>query len=115
MIEVDILFAAVPVDNFDSGVAWYTRLFGRPADVVVTDDEVMWRFGDSAWLYVLRDPERAGHTVVTLCVSDLDQTVADIEGRGITCGPLETVGEAGRRAVVTDADGNAVSFIEVPG
>jgi hypothetical protein len=94
-------------------VAWYTRLLGRPADIVPNDDEVMWRLADAAWLYVVRDARRAGHALVTLCVADLDLAVAGIAARGITGGPVEIIGDAGRKATFTDDEGNAISFIEV--
>jgi predicted enzyme related to lactoylglutathione lyase len=112
--DIDILFAGVAVAQFDAAVSWYTRLFGRSADVVVNVDEVMWRFADAAWLYVVRDERRAGRALVALHVPDLDKTVRDISGRGINGDPIGIVGKSGRKATFTDADGNAISFIEVP-
>lgn len=32
MTDIDILFAGVAVADFDTAVAWYARLLGRPAD-----------------------------------------------------------------------------------
>ncbi|HEY5359649.1 MAG TPA: hypothetical protein VIJ82_18535 [Streptosporangiaceae bacterium] len=55
MADIDILFAGVAVADFGAAVGWYGRVFGRPADVVVTDNEVMWRIADAAWLYVIGD------------------------------------------------------------
>jgi predicted enzyme related to lactoylglutathione lyase len=115
MTDIEVLFAGVTVRDLGAAVAWYARLFGRPADIVPNDDEVMWRCTDAAWLYVLRDEERAGHAVVTLCVADLDRAVAGIAGRGITGGPVEIIGDAGRKVTFTDAEGNAISFIQVTG
>jgi len=113
MPEIDVLFAGVPVADLEAAIAWYSGLLGRPADIVPHDDEVMWQCSQAGWLYVLRDPERAGRSIVTAAVADLDQTVADIAGRGITGSPIEPVGDAGRKATFTDPDGNTVSFIEV--
>lgn len=113
MIDVDIVFTPVPVRDFQAAREWYRRLIGRTEDIVAHDEEVMWRFADPAWLYVVRDDERAGHALVTLCVSDLEQALGDMAGRGVTAGPIEAIGTAGRKAVVTDLDGNCVAFIEV--
>ncbi len=113
MTDINVLFAAVAVLDIDAAVPWYERLFGRSPDIVVTDDEVMWKLADAAWLYVLGDPARAGHSLVTLSVADLDTTVAEIEGRGLSAGPIEVVGDAGRRSSFTDPDGNTLGFIEV--
>jgi predicted enzyme related to lactoylglutathione lyase len=111
--QIDVLFAGIPVADLDAAVAWYARLFGRPADIVVNADEVMWRLADAAWLYVISDKKKAGHSLVTLAVSDLDKTVAEIGGRGIVGGPVEIIGSAGRKASFADADGNTISLIEV--
>ena len=113
MTDVEVLFAAVTVADLDRAVAWYARLFGRPADIVPNDNEVMWRLADAAWLYVVRDEKRAGHALVTLCVADLDQAVADIAARGITGRLAQIIGDACRKATFTDAEGNTVSLIEV--
>lgn len=113
MTEVDVLFAGVPIADIEAAASWYAQLLGRSADVVVTSDEVMWRFADGAWLYIIEDRERAGRTLVTLCVADLDRTLAEINGRGISSGSVEIVGDSGRKSVIIDPDGNSLSFIEV--
>jgi hypothetical protein len=46
-------------------------------------------------------------------VTDLDQLVAELSGRGIKAGPIEAVGDAGRKANVVDSDGNVISWIQV--
>jgi predicted enzyme related to lactoylglutathione lyase len=112
-MDVEIAFTGVPVSDLARGRDFFERLLGRPADVVVTDDEVMWRLAEAAWLYALVDADRAGHAVVTLSVADLDATLAEIGSRGITPQSLEEVGDAGRKATVADADENVVAIIEV--
>ena len=108
-----MLFAGVAVADHPAAVTWYSRLFGRPPDIVPNEHEVMWRCTDSAWLYVIADSGRAGRALVTLCVPDLDQALAEITGRGVAAGPPQPVGDAGRKGVVTDPDGNTLAFIEV--
>jgi hypothetical protein len=112
-MSADVLFAGIAVGNFDAAVPWYTRLLGRPADIVVKDDEVMWRIAEAAWLYVVGEPGRAGHALVTIAVADLNKTVAGFEHRGLRRAPIETIAGAGRKAVVTDPEGNMITFIEV--
>jgi hypothetical protein len=111
--EIDVLFAGVQVANFTLAVDWYSRLFGRPPDMVVNDDEVMWRTSDTAWVYVLGDRHRSGFGVVTLAVADLEGTIDELRSRGITGEPIEMVGTAGHKATFSDADGNRIDFIEV--
>lgn len=113
VVTMEVLFASVPVTDLEVAVAWYESFFGRPPDVVPNENEVMWRVTDRGWLYVIRDAGRAGRTVVTISVADLEQFVEDLARRGITPGPIEGVGRAGWKATSLDADGNAVSLIQV--
>ena len=46
--------------------------------------------------YVVEDPGRAGMTIVTISVDDLDRLVSDLSKWGITSGPVESVGDEGR-------------------
>jgi predicted enzyme related to lactoylglutathione lyase len=110
---IDVLFAGVSVTEFDRALDWYTRLFGRPPDINVHDDEVMWRITEGAWLYVVVDRNRAGSAVVTFSVGDLDTTAARIAARGVRTDAFEKVGDAGRKATFRDPDGNVLSFAEV--
>jgi predicted enzyme related to lactoylglutathione lyase len=110
---MEVLFASVPVADLQVALNWYEQLFGRAADVVPNDSEVMWCVAGNGWLYVIEDPDRAGMTVVTISVDDLDQFIADLANRGIRAGSIEAVGDAGRKSNVKDADGNIISCIQV--
>jgi hypothetical protein len=37
-MSIEVLFAGVPVADFPAAVAWSGRLFGRPPDIVVNDE-----------------------------------------------------------------------------
>jgi predicted enzyme related to lactoylglutathione lyase len=110
---MDVLFAAIPVSRFHRAVEWYSQFFGRAADIVVHDHEVMWRVTVSGWLYVLEDSDRAGHGLVTIAVPDLDAALRELAARGIDAGPIEEVGDAAHKAKVIDPDGNEVALIHV--
>ena len=110
---MEVLFASVPVADLRAALPWYQQLFDRAADIVPNENEVMWCVAGNGWLYVIEDPKRAGGTVVTISVNNLDQFVADLTDRGISVGPIETVGEVGRKANSVDSDGNVISWIEV--
>jgi predicted enzyme related to lactoylglutathione lyase len=108
------VFAGVPVADFERAVPFYERLFGRPPDVIVHASEVMWQLAGSGWVYVVADPERAGHALVTLLVDDLDERLRELAERGIEAGGVETLGSGVRTVRVLDADGNRVQLGEVP-
>jgi predicted enzyme related to lactoylglutathione lyase len=112
-VNVDVLFAGIPVTDFDTALAWYERVFGRPPDVVAHDTEVMWRMTGSGWIYIIQDPERAGVALVALAVPDLDAVLGELAERGVVCGAVETVGDAGRKASVIDPERNQIEFLEV--
>ncbi len=114
-MDVEIAFTGVPVSALVIGQGFYERLFGRPAEVVVSDDEVMWRLAESAWLYVVVDGGRAGNVLATLSVGDLDATLAELGERGISPASVEVIEGAGRKATVPDPDGNSVAIVEVTG
>src|SRR5262249_34832614 len=97
----------------DRAADWYSRLFGRQADMLPNDAEAAWQLSESASLYLLADPKRAGHGVFTVVVDDLDAVLAEITARGLALGPTEEVGTAGRKCVITDPDGNAVAMVEL--
>ena len=73
----------------------------------------MWRVAETAWLYVVVDTARAGNGLVALSVADLDATLAELSGRGISPARVEAVG-GGRKATVLDPDGNSVAIMQVP-
>src|SRR3954467_14083804 len=114
-MTMEVLFACVPVADLKAARVWYERVFGRAPDIVPNESEVMWHVAGNGWLYVIEDAARAGSTVVTISVSDLDRFVGDLADRGVTVGRIEAVGDAARKAVAVDDDGNAISWIQVAG
>jgi predicted enzyme related to lactoylglutathione lyase len=114
-MDVDVLFAAIPVDDFGAAHAWYQRFFGRPPDVMAHEHEVMWQVTDHGWLYILHDPVRAGAASVAMAVSNIEEATSALAVRGVSCGPIERQGDAGRKAVASDPDGNSIAIIEVVG
>src|SRR4051794_15300742 len=99
------LFAGIAVADYAAAIAWYERLFGRPPDVVVKEDEAMWQVAEAGWIYVVADGARAGNGLVTVLIDDLDARLGELAQRGVSAGPVETVGGGVRRAAVTDPEG----------
>jgi catechol 2,3-dioxygenase-like lactoylglutathione lyase family enzyme len=114
-MEIDVLFTGAAVRDFDAAQGWYERFFGRTADVAANEQEEMWRLTDRGWLYIVRDADRAGNSIVALPVPDIEEVTSMLDSRGIACGPILREGDAGRKAVVHDPDGNTIAIIEVAG
>ncbi len=111
-MDIDVAFTGVPVSTLPAGRDFFERLFGRPADVVASEEEEMWRVTESAWLYIRVDAPRAGNGLAAFAVADLDAALADLDRRGIRPNLLEEF-EAGRKATLRDLDGNTVAIIQV--
>jgi predicted enzyme related to lactoylglutathione lyase len=112
-MDFEVLFTGIPVSDFKAAQAWYERFFGRPADMVVHEHEVMWRVTDGGWLYILGDPDKAGKSTVAMAVPNIEDATSALEARGLTTGPVRSEGDAGRKAVVLDPDGNSIAIIQV--
>jgi len=112
-MNVDVLFAGAAVTDFEAARAWYERLFGRAPDIVAHDEEVMWQVTNAGWLYITRDAQHAGESILAMAVPDIEEAKFALEARGVATGAIEQDGDAGRKAVVRDPDGNSIAIIEV--
>ena len=112
-MQIDVLFSGVPVADLERSTAWYEQLLGRPADIVVNDNEMMWKIAEHAWMYVVVDSERAGRALVAMAVPDLDNVTEAIAARGLDVTSIEILPGAGRKAYFVDPDGNSIAIIEV--
>lgn len=63
-MDVDVLFAGTPVTDFSAARAWYERFFVRTPDIVAHENEVMWKVTDADWLYIVRETQHAGSSIV---------------------------------------------------
>jgi hypothetical protein len=112
LLTINHVFAGIAVADYDSALAWYKRFFGRPPDVIVTENESMWHVTDTGWIYVVGDTNRAGKALLTLLVDNLEDLVAELGERGLAPGAIDTVPGLYRKAVITVPEGNMISFGE---
>jgi predicted enzyme related to lactoylglutathione lyase len=109
------VLAVAPVRDIERSVAWYARLFGRPADLRPMPGLADWHLAVGGWLHVFQDPERAGASLVNFAVEDLDKETAALAERGLVLGPVQPgAGGTARFAAIDDPDGNRVTLIENP-
>ncbi len=66
------LFAGIPVTDYAAALPWYEKLLGVPPSFVPTDTEAVWELAEHRCVYIVQEPEHAGHTVTTVMVDDLD-------------------------------------------
>jgi catechol 2,3-dioxygenase-like lactoylglutathione lyase family enzyme len=113
MSAITHLIAGVPVSDLDAGIDWYTRFFGRPADMRA-GDEILWDIDEHATLFIEPDAARAGAGRITFAVAGLDALLEQLADRRIVHEPVETYSNGVRHVKVPDPDGNAIAFAEPP-
>ncbi len=104
------LFAGIPVADYAAAREWYTRLFGSPPAFFPNDTEAVWELAEHRYVYVVQQPEQAGHARHTLFVDDLDALVAQIAERGLDLTERETYANGVRKITYRDEDGNETGF-----
>lgn len=108
---IEHVFAGIAITDYQASLEWYETLFGRAPDVVVVEGrEAMWQLADKAWLYIVRDADRAGKSLFTILVSDLEASLSALRTRGMELPEIETEPGKFRRAVMIDPDGNTIAF-----
>jgi predicted enzyme related to lactoylglutathione lyase len=110
-MSIDQVLAVVAVSDMTTARPWYELLMGRPEDNHPMETLVEWRITDSAWVQVFHDPQRAGSTLLNFAVDDLDKHVAELTGRGLVPGEIETANKGVRLCTVIDPDGNRITFV----
>jgi hypothetical protein len=113
-MDVQVAFTGVAVSDLSAAQKFFERFFGKPPDVLVNENEVMWRVNESAWLYVVVDPPRAGHALAAVSVADMDAALAELAVRGLQPASLEEHGGGARKAIFLDPAGNTAAVIAVP-
>jgi catechol 2,3-dioxygenase-like lactoylglutathione lyase family enzyme len=108
------LFAGIHVGDYEVAKAWYTRVLGAEPAFFPNEIEAVWELAEHRYLYIRRNPERAGHAVQTVLVDDLDARVAAIARRGVEPALREEYPNGVRKVVYRDPDGNELGFGGVP-
>lgn len=113
-MPVTKVLSVVPVADFDASIAWYERLFGRPADARPMSGLADWHISDDAWVQVFRDVDHAGRSALNLAVDNLEDETAVLAGRGITLGEVTATTKDAKLASVADPAGNTITLVENP-
>ena len=104
------LFAGIPVTHYAAVLNWYERLLGSPPTFFPHETEAVWELAEYRYLYIVQQPEHAGHARHTLFVADLDTLVAQIAERGLDPAQREAYANGVRKTTYRDPDGNEIGF-----
>ncbi len=103
-------YAVVSVADLAKSRSWYTKLLGREPDLQPMAEVDEWYFGDGG-IQVVQDANRAGRSMLTLLVDDLDDVTKELEARGLRLGKSAS-SDFASLAQIVDLDGNQVTFAE---
>jgi hypothetical protein len=112
-MPVNRVLAGIAVGNFDALLAWYERFLGGPPDERPMDGLVEWHFPDTGWIQLIHDTDRAGRSLLTLQVDDLEQHLAELRERELDPGPVDTRSEKVLFVTMNDPEGNAITLVSV--
>lgn len=104
------LFAGVPVTDYATAVKWYEQLLGFPPTFYPNEKEAVWKVAEFRYLYIVREPENAGHARLTLFIENLDEIAEQINARGIDPAKQDDHANGVRKLTYRDADGNEIGF-----
>ena len=116
MIQIERLdlFAGIAVADYAAAREWYERLLGSPPTFFPHDTEAVWQVAELRYMYIVQQPEHAGHAMHTLFVDDLDALVEQIASRGLDPAKRETYSNGVRKTTYRDLDGNEIGFGGAP-
>ena len=109
-MTIATVFAQVACSDLDVSMAWYGKLFGKPATRQPMPGLAEWHFTDSAEVQLFKQPENAGHSVLTLGVLPLEPERQRIVAAGLSPGPIEEVEHGVFILRMRDPDNNLVVF-----
>src|SRR5260370_12877670 len=84
------LFAGIPVADYAAALQWYERLLGSPPTFLPHDTEAVWELAEHRYVYVVQQPEHAGHARHTLFLTHLPALLAPIPAPGLPPPPRHT-------------------------
>ena len=112
-LKIDYLFAAIVVTDIDASADFYAKIIGRQPDDRPMDTLVQWRGFSNAGIQLFKDSAKAGNSLMTIVVSDVEKTVQSLKKQGLEPGKIQKGGSM-RMAQLSDPDGNVIFFAEPP-
>lgn len=77
------LFAGIPVADYAAALWWYERLPGSEPTFFPHDTEAVWELAEHRYVYIVLQPQHAGHAMHTIFANNLDALVEKIADRGL--------------------------------
>jgi hypothetical protein len=107
---ITTIYAVISTARLARAHDWYARLFGRRSDLHPMSDVHEWHFPNGG-VQLVADAGRAGSSMLTLIVNDLDAVRADLRSRRLSLGPASG-SDFATVAQIRDPEGNQITFAE---
>lgn len=89
-------------------------MFGSAPSFFPHDTEAVWELAEHRSVFIVQQPDHAGHAMHAVIVDDLDTVVAGIAQRGLEPAKRETYSDGVRKMTYIDPDGNEIGFGGLP-
>ncbi|MGW0736205.1 VOC family protein [Streptomyces sp. NPDC002851] len=112
---IEKVYAVVCVGDFGAALDWYEKLLGRGPDHAPMDGLAEWYLGRAGDIQLYADGERAGSSLLTLSVTDVDKYVAVALSNGLDPEDIDDVEDTDggyRIATLRDPSGNTVTLAQ---
>ena len=110
-MQINNVFASLPVTNLAAARVWYQKLFQRTPDFTPMPTLAEWRFPGGGTVQVYEGPDRAGGGSCTFTISNIEAAIEDLQSLGIDPGKMIDGGKA-KVVMVKDPDGNSIAFAQ---
>jgi predicted enzyme related to lactoylglutathione lyase len=107
-----VILAGIAVADIEAAIGWYSNLLGRTHDERPMKEAAEWRLANGGGIQLVLDQERAGRSLATIAVSDVDELTAELGSRGVPAKAQTTSSGQYRLAQVRDPDGNVLTFAQ---
>jgi predicted enzyme related to lactoylglutathione lyase len=112
-MSVNRVLAGVAVADVEAAVQWYERLFGRSPDALPMEGLAEWHLPAGGVVQLVASADRAGRSLLTLDLDDLEQELAAMQGRGLDAGAVDdTTSDKVLIATTTDPEGNEITLVQ---
>ena len=110
-MQINNVFASLPVKDLSVARSWYEKLFKRAPDSTPMPTVLEWRFTGGGTLQVYEGPDRAGGGSCTLAISNIEAVIEGLKSLGIDPDKLIDGGKA-KVVMVKDLGGNCIAFAQ---
>jgi predicted enzyme related to lactoylglutathione lyase len=112
-MSVNRVLAGVAVADVDAAMPWYERLFGRRPDALPMEGLAEWHIPAGGVVQLVASADRAGRSLLTLDLDELEHELAAMRERGLDAGALDdTTSDKVLIASTTDPEGNEITLVQ---